>query len=143
MDLLDGESAAAPALVAATFRRAATVPRSNLSVKLSALYSQIHPADPEPPRKHLRAAAAHPAAGQRTRAFINLDMESYALKDLTVRVFKTLFAEPEFASAPACGLALQAYLRDCEADLRGLDRLGARAPAARDRAPGQRRLLGL
>ena len=39
-------------------------------------------------------------------------MESYALKDLTLRVFKGIFAEPEFASQPACGLALQAYLKD-------------------------------
>ena len=44
-------------------------------------------------------------------------MESYALKDLTLRLFKSIFAEPEFASAPSCGLALQAYLKDCETDL--------------------------
>src|SRR5664279_6492430 len=53
-------------------------------------------------------------------AFINLDMESYALKDLTLRLFRTVFAEAEFASQPACGLALQAYLKDCEADLKGI-----------------------
>src|SRR5438445_7933798 len=47
-------------------------------------------------------------------------MESYAIKELTLRLFKTIFAEDEFASAPACGLALQAYLKDCEADLRDL-----------------------
>src|SRR5207245_4586825 len=53
-------------------------------------------------------------------AFINFDMESYALKNLTLTLLKTIFAEAEFAAAPACGIALQAYLKDCEADLRGI-----------------------
>src|SRR5207237_7289674 len=53
-------------------------------------------------------------------AFINFDMESYVLKNLTVRLFKTIFAEPEFVAAPSCGIALQAYLKDCEADLRDI-----------------------
>jgi RHH-type proline utilization regulon transcriptional repressor/proline dehydrogenase/delta 1-pyrroline-5-carboxylate dehydrogenase len=51
-------------------------------------------------------------------AFINFDMESYVLKDLTLRLFKTIFAESEFTAGPACGLAMQAYLKDCETDLR-------------------------
>src|ERR1051325_1047978 len=95
------------------------LPSLNVSVKLSALYSQIHPADPataidgisERLRPILRRAAE-------LAAFINFDMESYALKDLTLRLFKTIFAEAEFARVPECGLALQAYLKDCEADLR-------------------------
>jgi len=40
------------------------------------------------------------------------------LKDVTLRLFKTIFAESEFAAGPACGLAMQAYLKDCETDLR-------------------------
>jgi RHH-type proline utilization regulon transcriptional repressor/proline dehydrogenase/delta 1-pyrroline-5-carboxylate dehydrogenase len=47
-------------------------------------------------------------------------MESYVLKDLTLQTFKTIFDEPEFAAGPACGLALQAYLKDCESDLRNV-----------------------
>jgi RHH-type proline utilization regulon transcriptional repressor/proline dehydrogenase/delta 1-pyrroline-5-carboxylate dehydrogenase len=90
----------------------------NVSVKISALYSQVSPADPE---------TAIDKISQRLRpilrrakelgAFINFDMESYALKDLTLRLFKSIFDEPEFATTPACGLALQAYLKDCETDL--------------------------
>jgi RHH-type transcriptional regulator, proline utilization regulon repressor / proline dehydrogenase / delta 1-pyrroline-5-carboxylate dehydrogenase len=97
------------------------LPALNLSVKVSALYSQINSTDPETAigrisdrlRPILRRAA-------NLNAFVNLDMESYALKDLTLRLFKSVFAEPEFVSAPACGLALQAYLRECERDLRSL-----------------------
>jgi RHH-type proline utilization regulon transcriptional repressor/proline dehydrogenase/delta 1-pyrroline-5-carboxylate dehydrogenase len=97
------------------------LPPLNVSVKLSALYSQIHPTDPDTAIERI-AARLRPIL-RRARelgAFINLDMESYALKDLTLRLFKTVFAEPEFASQPACGLALQAYLKDCEADLKGI-----------------------
>ena len=97
------------------------VPPLNVSVKLSALYSQIHPADPDTAIERI-AARLRPIlrrAGE-LGAFINLDMESYALKDLTLRLFKTIFAEPEFTSQPPCGLALQAYLKDSEADLAGV-----------------------
>jgi RHH-type proline utilization regulon transcriptional repressor/proline dehydrogenase/delta 1-pyrroline-5-carboxylate dehydrogenase len=99
----------------------AQLPPLNLSVKLSALYSQIHPTDPETAiegisgrlRPLLRRA-------KELGAFINLDMESYTLKDLTLRLFKQVFSEPEFVDGPACGLALQAYLKDCERDLQDL-----------------------
>lgn len=93
----------------------------NVSVKLSAFYSQIHAADPDTAigklsdrlRPVLRRA-------REVGAFICVDMESYALKDLTLRLFKSIFAEPEFAEGPACGIAMQAYLKDGEADLRDL-----------------------
>jgi RHH-type proline utilization regulon transcriptional repressor/proline dehydrogenase/delta 1-pyrroline-5-carboxylate dehydrogenase len=97
------------------------LPRLNLSVKISALTPDVHPADPENSiaalktrlRPILRRAAA-------VGALINFDMESYKLKDLTLALFKSIFEEPEFAQSPAIGIALQAYLRECEADLRDL-----------------------
>jgi len=97
------------------------LPRLNLSVKISALTPDVHPADPENSiaalkerfRPILRRAAE-------LGALINFDMESYKLKDLTLALFKSIFEEPEFAQKPAIGIALQAYLRDCEADLREL-----------------------
>ena len=121
MEALGRETARWPGPCRSNLSPRGPVPVLNLSVKLSALYSQVHPADPDTAlasisgrlRPILRRA-------KELGAFINLDMESYALKDLTLRLFKTIFAEPEFASAPACGLAIQAYLRDCETDLRGL-----------------------
>jgi RHH-type proline utilization regulon transcriptional repressor/proline dehydrogenase/delta 1-pyrroline-5-carboxylate dehydrogenase len=96
-----------------------TLPALNVSVKVSALYSQIHPTDPSMAiqrishrlRPILRRA-------KELNGFVNLDMESYVLKDLTLQLFQSVFQEPEFASGPACGLALQAYLKDSETDLR-------------------------
>jgi RHH-type transcriptional regulator, proline utilization regulon repressor / proline dehydrogenase / delta 1-pyrroline-5-carboxylate dehydrogenase len=97
------------------------LPRLNLSVKISALTPDVHPADPENSivalkerfRPILRRAAE-------VGALVNFDMESYKLKDLTLALFKSIFEEPEFRTQPAIGIALQAYLRDCERDLRDL-----------------------
>ena len=97
------------------------IPRLNLSVKISALTPDVHPADPENSiaalKERLRPILRRAAE---VGALINFDMESYKLKDLTLALFKSIFEEPEFAQKPAIGIAVQAYLRDCEADLRDL-----------------------
>jgi RHH-type proline utilization regulon transcriptional repressor/proline dehydrogenase/delta 1-pyrroline-5-carboxylate dehydrogenase len=94
------------------------LPRVNVSVKLSALYSQFDAIDPEGTsravrerlRPLLRAARQH-------RAFVNFDMEQYSSKDLTIEIFKEVLGEPEFRDWPDAGIAIQAYLRDVDADL--------------------------
>src|SRR6266508_436923 len=96
-------------------------PVVNLSVKISALYSQISPADPADAIAHL-APKLRPLL-RRARelgAFINFDMESYAHKNITLELFKTIFTEEEFRDWPHAGIVIQAYLRDSEADLRDL-----------------------
>ena len=52
--------------------------------------------------------------------FLNLDMEQYALKDLTLEVFKELLTEPEFKDYPHFGCVIQAYLRDSYKDIRDI-----------------------
>ncbi len=94
------------------------LPRVNVSIKLSSLYSQFDPIDPdgtsravrERLRPILRAARSH-------GAFINVDMEQYAFKDLTLRIFREVLEEDEFGDWSDVGIALQAYLRDAERDL--------------------------
>src|SRR5881275_108966 len=96
-------------------------PIVNLSVKLSALYSQMNPADPADAIAHL-APKLRPLL-RRARdlgAFVNFDMESYAHKNITLELFKAIFSEPEFKDWPHAGIVIQAYLRDAEADLRDL-----------------------
>ncbi|HVU99991.1 MAG TPA: proline dehydrogenase family protein, partial [Verrucomicrobiae bacterium] len=97
------------------------VPAVNLSVKISALYSQIQPAAPEE-GIHVISGRLRPLLrrAKELGAFVNFDMESYAVKGLTLDLFKKLFSEPEFDRGPARGLALQTYLKECEADLRGI-----------------------
>ncbi len=97
------------------------LPRLNLSVKISALTPDVHPADPENSIRALQERL-RPILRRAVEvgAFINFDMESYKLKDLTLQLFKSILEEPEFKTQPAIGIALQAYLRDCERDLREL-----------------------
>ena len=96
-------------------------PVVNLSVKISALYSQINPADPKDAIAHL-APKLRPLLrrAREVGAFINFDMESYAHKNTTLELFKTIFTEEEFKNWPYAGIVIQAYLRDSEADLRDL-----------------------
>jgi RHH-type proline utilization regulon transcriptional repressor/proline dehydrogenase/delta 1-pyrroline-5-carboxylate dehydrogenase len=96
-------------------------PVVNVSVKISALYSQMNPADPANAISHL-APKLRPLI-RRARelgAFINFDMESYAHKNTTLELFKTLFAEAEFRDWPHAGIVIQAYLRDSGSDLTDL-----------------------
>jgi RHH-type proline utilization regulon transcriptional repressor/proline dehydrogenase/delta 1-pyrroline-5-carboxylate dehydrogenase len=52
--------------------------------------------------------------------FCNIDMEHYALKGITLDVFKALMADPEFSEGPDCGVVIQAYLKDSATDLEAL-----------------------
>src|SRR6266513_1727669 len=96
-------------------------PVVNLSVKIFALYSQMNPADPADAIAHL-APKLRPILrrAKQLGAFVNFDMESYAHKNTTLELFKTIFTEKEFKDWPHVGIVIQAYLRDSEADLRDL-----------------------
>ena len=93
------------------------IPRANLSVKLSALDPHFDPIDfhgvaervGERLKTLLRVAAEH-------NAFINVDMESYEKKDLTLHIFKTVLSEPEFVKRSDVGIVLQCYLTDSGKD---------------------------
>ena len=99
-------------------RGAELFPIVNVSVKISALYSQMNPADPRGAIAQL-APKLRPIL-RRARelgAFVNFDMESYAHKHATLELFKTLFIEDEFRDWPHAGIVVQAYLRESERDL--------------------------
>ena len=89
-----------------------SLPRINLSIKLSALYSQLDPIDPEGSyagiaprlRSIVDLAQALPAS-------ITFDMEQAELEPLFLTVFTRLFSEPSYRHFPHAGVALQAYLK--------------------------------
>ncbi len=102
-------------------------PVVNLSLKISAFYSQMDPAAPEEAIAHL-APKLRPILrrAKEVGAFVNFDMESYAQKNSTLDLFKQLFTEDEFVDWPRVGIVVQAYLRDAERDLRDLIDWGRR-----------------
>ncbi|NJL21805.1 MAG: hypothetical protein HC895_14950 [Leptolyngbyaceae cyanobacterium SM1_3_5] len=97
-----------------------SLPSVQVSVKLTAFYSQFDPLD---------AAGSEERVSDRIRtllrrarelgAAVHFDMEQYAYKDITIAILKKILTEPEFQSRTDIGVTLQAYLRDTEADLRG------------------------
>ena len=105
-----------------------TLPRVNLSVKLSALCARFDPLDPNTEmtvarrlRELLREAARYDAA-------ITIDMEQYAFKELTLEIVRSALEEQEFRRKPGVAIALQAYLIDAERDVRDLIRWARRQP---------------
>ncbi|UFU05542.1 bifunctional proline dehydrogenase/L-glutamate gamma-semialdehyde dehydrogenase [Ruania halotolerans] len=113
-----------------------------VSIKVSALVSQISPWDTEGTvarvlgrlRPLYRTAAAKTPA-----AFVNLDMEEYRDLDLTVAVFEAICDEAEFRSLQM-GVVLQAYLPDSYDALQRLIRF-AQARRAAGGAPIKIRLV--
>ena len=96
-------------------------PKINVSVKTSALYSQLKARafehSVERAKGRLREIVRR---AMKIGAFINLDMENRALKNLTLGLYRSLMEEDEFAGYPHTGIAMQAYLRETEDDLREL-----------------------
>ncbi len=94
------------------------IPRLNVSVKLSALYSQFSPVDPvgttEVVKKRLRTILRR---ARKNMAYVHVDMEQYAYKDLTLHIFKDILMEDEFRDFADVGIVIQAYLQDAESDL--------------------------
>jgi RHH-type proline utilization regulon transcriptional repressor/proline dehydrogenase/delta 1-pyrroline-5-carboxylate dehydrogenase len=97
------------------------LPRVNVSIKLSALDSQFDELDPAGTTRRV-AARLRPLlrAARAERAFVNVDMESYRTKSLTLAIFKSVLLEAEFRRTSDVGIVIQCYLRDAEQDLRGL-----------------------
>lgn len=97
------------------------IPRVNVSVKLSSLYSQIDLKDwnnsKSVVKERIRPILRQ---GMQRGVFINLDMEQYELKDFTIEIFKDLMLEPEFKSYPHFGCVIQAYLKDSHQDIKDL-----------------------
>jgi RHH-type transcriptional regulator, proline utilization regulon repressor / proline dehydrogenase / delta 1-pyrroline-5-carboxylate dehydrogenase len=98
-----------------------SLPKIQVSVKLTAFYSQFDPLDEvgseakvsDRIRLLLRHAKAHNTA-------IHFDMEQYVYKNITLKILKNILLEDEFSQRTDIGITLQAYLRDSKQDLEGI-----------------------
>ncbi len=98
-----------------------SIPKINVSVKLTALYSQINDKAWDHTKTILKERLRPILkSAQEKGVFLNLDMEQYSVKHLTIEVFKDLLMEPEFRSYKFFGCVIQAYLRDSLEDIKNL-----------------------
>ncbi len=121
LDLLDGlaaEAASWPAVPDIDEASWGPLPRVNLSLKITSLYSQIDPLDFDgsvTAVKDLLRPVFRKAV--QTGAALTLDLEQFRFRDLTLAVFTSLLDEEEFRDYRDPGIVLQAYLRDADRDL--------------------------
>ncbi len=93
------------------------IPKVNVSVKLTALYSQVSEKAWSDSVRTLKDRLRPIFSLARERGvFVNVDMEQYRFKDMTLQVFQELLLEDEFRSYPHFGIVVQAYLRESLAD---------------------------
>ncbi len=96
-------------------------PLVNISVKPSALFSQIDPMDFEGSVTGIikRLEIVYRKAIE-VNASMRIDMEHHHFKDITIEVYKRMRAKQEFREHGNLGIALQSYLQDTDADLKNL-----------------------
>ena len=95
------------------------IPIVNISIKVSSLDSQVLTVawgDSKVRLKNKLRPLFQKALD--TNTFINIDMEQYEYKTLTLEVFKELISEPEFKNYPHFGIVIQAYLKESLSDLK-------------------------
>jgi len=98
-----------------------TIPRANVSIKMTALDPHIDPADFEGSLERARERLRPIFRLARDKGvFLNLDMEQYEVKDLTLALFRSILEDPEFVDVEHAGIAVQAYLTDSYGDLESL-----------------------
>ncbi len=97
------------------------LPKVQVSVKLTAFYSQFDPMDVQGSQDRvsdrIRLLLRH---AKTAGAAVHFDMEQYEYKDLTLAILQQILMEEEFRDRTDIGVTLQAYLRDAESDLQGL-----------------------
>lgn len=98
-----------------------TLPRAQLSLKISALTSRLDPIDPLGTYRAV-AGRLHPIVERAAALGCGLifDMEQAETKTLLLEIFRNLFDEPAFRTFPHAGVALQAYHRETDQDIRSL-----------------------
>ncbi|NEP00025.1 MAG: L-glutamate gamma-semialdehyde dehydrogenase [Symploca sp. SIO2E9] len=97
------------------------LPLVQVSVKLTAFYSQFDPLDSEGSKERVCARLRKLLRrAQELGAAVHFDMEQYVYKDMTLSILKELLMTEEFCTRTDIGITIQAYLKDSEQDLRGV-----------------------
>lgn len=100
-----------------------SMPRVNVSIKPSALYSQAKPVAQEDSIDGIyrRLAPLYKKVIE-LGGFLCIDMEQLKYQEMTIELFKRLRCAPEFRHYPHLCLVLQTYLKSCQEDVKDLIR---------------------
>jgi proline dehydrogenase len=113
LEHIDQHARAWPARPALEHDSLGSLPRTNVSVKISALTPLLRP---DAPARGQQDAAQRlvPLLRHATElgAHIHIDMESLDSREAVLELVLELLATPELADGPSAGIVLQAYLRD-------------------------------
>jgi RHH-type transcriptional regulator, proline utilization regulon repressor / proline dehydrogenase / delta 1-pyrroline-5-carboxylate dehydrogenase len=97
------------------------LPKVQVSVKLTAFYSQFDPLDAKGSEERVsNRIRTLLRRAKELGAAVHFDMEQYAYKDITLTILKKLLMEEEFRTRTDIGVTIQAYLRDSEQDAKDL-----------------------
>jgi RHH-type proline utilization regulon transcriptional repressor/proline dehydrogenase/delta 1-pyrroline-5-carboxylate dehydrogenase len=113
LDQIAAQSTRWPARPVLEHDSAGLIPRTNVSVKVSALTPLLRPDAPERGKQDA-AARLRPLLrrAHELGAHIHIDMESLDSREAVLELVLELLAEREFSAGPSAGMVLQAYLRD-------------------------------
>ena len=96
-------------------------PRIDLSLKLSALYSQFDPVDFEGSVKAVKNRLSKILrVAKSLAASVTLDAEQSQYRDLTLKIFMEILDEEEFKNFENAGIAMHTYFLDSEEKIRDL-----------------------
>ena len=106
------------------------IPRTNVSLKISAMEPHIDPVDPTGSVERLQRRVLPLFLQARERnVFLNVDLEQWSIHGVTYDLFERLLLDPPLRDWPHVGIVVQAYLKSAEDDLRRMLELARRRGA--------------
>jgi RHH-type proline utilization regulon transcriptional repressor/proline dehydrogenase/delta 1-pyrroline-5-carboxylate dehydrogenase len=97
------------------------IPRVNISLKISALDSQLEPVDIEGSVRRLREKVLPLfLRAKEKNVSVNLDLEQWKLHGITYSLFEEILSHPDLRTWPHVGIVVQAYLKSAREDLERL-----------------------
>lgn len=106
------------------------IPRTNVSLKISAMFSQMDPVDLKGCVAALRKRVMPLFVRAREKnVFLNVDLEQWAYHDITYALFEEIVTSPEMKDWPHVGIVVQAYLKSSMKDAERLLELAKRRGA--------------
>lgn len=103
---------------------AGSIPRGNVSIKISALDPLLDPEDPSGSVSRLKNRVLPLfRLAKENRVFVNLDLEQWEYHGIIYDLFEEVATHPDFRNWPHLGIVVQAYQKSARSDLERLESL--------------------